>query len=259
MATSMASTIRAALAGRLSAVTGGLSGGLGAFGTLHNVCHYTCELVVAGLALVGISLAGLPLAFLEDPRLIVLFRSLGLVSTGLSMAFHLATRRRAPDVAGLRRLVDRRAVLLTVFLALSGWSVAQGTLRLVGTATAAEGPSRSSKEGTAEVQLTLLNLKDSSLKDGLVFELTVSSMDMAAPSFETVDFTRAVTLEVDGGRAVPPSEARISEWGHMGHHVRGQLRFSVSLDTVRGRALRVTVRGLGGVERRVLEWRIPER
>lgn len=256
---SVASTIRAALAGRLSAVTGGLSGGLGAFGALHNVCHYTCELVVGGLALVGISLAGLPLAFLEDPRLIVLFGSVGLISTGLSMALHLATRRRAPDVAGLRRLVDRRAVLLMAFLTLSGWSVAQGTLRLVASATAAEGPSRSSKEGNAEVQLTLLNLKDSSLKDGLVFELAVSSMDMAAPSFETVDFKRAVTLEVDGGRPVPASEARISEWGHMGHHVRGQLRFPVSLDAVRGRGLRVTVRGLGGVERRVLEWRIPER
>lgn len=37
------------------------------------------------------------------------------------------------------------------------------------------------------------------------------------------------------------------------------LRFPVSLDAVRGRALRITVRGLGGVERRVLEWRIPER
>lgn len=249
-----------ARAGRFSAITGGLSGGVGAFGTLHNVCHYTCELVVAGRALVGISLAGLPLAFLEDPRLIVLFGSLGLISTGLSMAFHVATtRHRTRDVAGLRRLVDRRAVLLTVFFVLSGWSVAQGTLRLVGTATAAEGPSRSSKEGTAEVQLTLLNLKDSSLKDGLVFELAINSMEMSGPSFETLDFKRVVTLEVNGGRPMPPSEARISEWGHMGHHVRGRLRFPVSLDTVRGRALRVTVRGLGGVERRVLEWRIPER
>jgi len=56
-----------------SGVLGIASGGTGAFGALHNVCHYTCEVIVVGLALAGISLTGLPLAFLQDPKLIILF------------------------------------------------------------------------------------------------------------------------------------------------------------------------------------------
>lgn len=55
-------------------VFGGTSSGLGAFGAVHSVCHYTCQAIVALLALAGISVAGIPLGFLVDPRLVSCFR-----------------------------------------------------------------------------------------------------------------------------------------------------------------------------------------
>lgn len=242
---------------KVSGVFGATSSGLGTFGALHDVCHYTCQVVVAGLGLVGITLAGLPLAFLEDPKFILLFGAMGLVSLGVSIAMHIRTKRAASGATGLRRLFDRRAALLLAFLLLSGWSVTQGLTRLIQPATAEEGPTRTSTEGRAEVSLTLLNLTDPSLKDAVVFELTMNSMDMSAPSFETLDLRQAITLETDGGLSVRPTEVRVSEWGHMGHHVRGRLVFPRSLSGPARGAVRVVIRGIGGVESRVLEWRRP--
>lgn len=251
----MASGGRTPLGGRLAAAFGGVSGGLGTFGALHNVCHYTCQIVVAALGIAGIGLTGLPLAFLEDPKLVVLFGGMGTVSLGVSMSWHLKAKGWSLRSAGLRSLFDRRTAILLVFLVLSGWSVTQGAAQIL-RGSAADSPTRVSKDGSAEVQLTLLNLTDPGAKDALVFELAMNSMDMSAPSFETVDLKRAITLQADGGVSVPPSEVRIAEWGHMGHHVRGRLVFPQNPSALKARLVRVTIRGIGGVEKRVLEWRI---
>ncbi|MGH8057788.1 MAG: hypothetical protein ACREOH_11220, partial [Candidatus Entotheonellia bacterium] len=165
---------------RFTALFGGAFGGLGTFGALHNVCHYTCQIVVAGLGVVGITLTGLPLAFLEDPKLIVLFGGMGAVSLGVSMTLHLKAKRWSLRTAGLRGLFDRKMVIVLGFLLLSGWSMTQGVGQMLRAAAPLDAPTQTSKEGGVEVELTLLNLKDPSLRDTLVFELTMNSMDMSA-------------------------------------------------------------------------------
>ncbi|MGH7320708.1 MAG: hypothetical protein ACRELA_13925 [Candidatus Rokuibacteriota bacterium] len=247
----------ARVGGRLAATFGGVSGSLGAFGTLHNVCHYTCQLVVAGLALSGITLAGLPLAFLEDPRLIVLFGGMGTVSLGASMTLHVRTKRTRFAARGLRRLFDRRMVVLLAFLLLSGWSVTQGAAQMFRASGNPESPIRRSKDGSVEVELTLLARHDASATEGLVFELAMNAMDMSAPSFEALDLKGAIALQIDGGPAIRPAALEISDWGHMGHHARGRVVFPKSAagtPTAKDRLVRVTVRGIGGVETRVFEW-----
>lgn len=254
----MSSGAKTPLRGRVAAIFGGVSGGFGTFGALHNVCHYTCQIVVAGLSIAGITLTGLPLAFLEDPKLIVLFAGMGLASLGVSMTLHVKAKRWSFHTAGLRGLLDRRMVILLVFLLLSGWSVMQGATQMIRGAMATDAPTQTSKEGSVEVELTLLNLKDPSLKDALVFELTMNSMDMSAPSLQTYDLKAAITLETAGGVSGHPAQVSISDWGHMGHHVRGRLTFPLHIaDTsvLKRSIVRVTIRGIGGVEKRVLEWR----
>lgn len=250
----MSSGVRTQLGGRIAAMFGGISGGLGTFGALHNVCHWTCQVLVAGLGIFGITLAGLPLAFLEDPKLIVLFGSMGTVSLGVSMGLHLKAKRRSFQTGGLWRLFDRRLAILLVFLLLSGWSLTQGAAQMMRGSGAADSPTQTNKEGNAEVELTLVNLKDPSLKDAVVFELTINSMDMSAPSFQTLDLKKAIILETDRGVSLPPADVSISDWGHMGHHVRGRLTFP-GLTALKSGAVRVVIQGIGGVEKRVLEWR----
>ena len=249
--------LSATVGGRGSAAFGGASGGLGTFGALHNACHYTCQILVTGLGLVGITLTGLPLAFLEDSRLVMLFGGLGVLSLGASLGFHVRARRALPPARGMRRLVDRRAAILLVFLLASAWSTAQGAARVIGSTVAEDAAVRTSKEGSVEVELTLLNLQDPSLGEGLVFGIALNSMDMSAPSFQMHDFKRAITLELDGKGPLPPSAVRVSDWGHMGHHLRGQVRFPITLQQARGKLLRLVLREIGGVEQRVLEWRVP--
>jgi hypothetical protein len=248
---------RAGLGGRISAIFGGVSGGLGTFGTLHNVCHYTCQVLVTGLGLIGLTLTGLPLAFLEDPKLVVLFGGLGVISLGGSLGFHLRAKRAAARAVGRRRLIDRRAAILAVFLLASTWSLAEGTARMIGSAGAEEAATRTSKAGTVEVELTLLNLKDASLRESVVFAIAMNSMDMSAPSFETYDLKRAITLEIDGTGPLHPADVRVSDWGHMGHHLRGQVTFPVGVEAAGGRVVRLTIRGFGGVQPLGLEWRMP--
>ena len=61
----------------LLATFGGTSGGLSVFGAVHGVCHATCQGLVAAAAFAGISLVGMPLAFLLDPRWTLGFAAMG--------------------------------------------------------------------------------------------------------------------------------------------------------------------------------------
>lgn len=257
----MASETHTGFSGRIAGVFGGVSGGVGAFGALHNVCHYTCQILVAGLAVAGVSLTGLPLAFLEEPKLVTLFAGMGVLSLGVSTTLHLKGKAPAVGTSRLRAALDRRTAVLLALLLLSGWSLTQGAAQILrGSVAAAESATRTSKQGSVEVELTWLNLTDPSLKDGVVFELTMNSMDMGASSFQGLDLKQAITLETEAGVAVHPAEVRIAEWGHMGHHVRGRLLFPPSVAgaaILKSRVVRLTVRGIGGVEKRVLEWRVP--
>lgn len=91
-------------------IFGGTSSGLGAFGAAHSVCHYTCQAIIALLAVAGISAAGMPLGFLLDPRLVVLFSAIGLVSAALGVAFQWRMRMR----------FDRRLAVFAAFVATIG-------------------------------------------------------------------------------------------------------------------------------------------
>lgn len=245
--------------GRLSAILGSVSGGLGTFGTWHNVCHYTCQALVTGLGVVGIAVTGLPLTFLEDPRLIALFGGVGVVSLAGNLAFRVRARRSEYPARAVRwwRLLDLRGGVALVFLLASVWSVAHAATRLVGSAGAQEASTQTRKEGGVELKLTLLNLEDASIRDALVFAIAMNSMDMSAQSFATYDLKRAIALEIDGAPPLHPSDVHVSELGHMGHHLRGQLTFAVAVETARGRPLRVSIKEIGGIQRLVLEWRLP--
>lgn len=136
----MFSEARTRVGGRLSGILGGASGGLGTFGALHNVCHYTCQILVAGLGIAGITLTGLPLAFLEDPKLIVLFGGMGIVSLGVSMTLHIRGKLWPCRTAGRRGILDGKMVILLSFLLLSGWSVARGGAQMIGAAAPRDDP-----------------------------------------------------------------------------------------------------------------------
>lgn len=65
------------------------SAGLGIV-SLHNVCHLVCEGAIVILALVGITLVGMPLAFLQQYTL--LFGIMGIISSFFGISFYLLTR-----------------------------------------------------------------------------------------------------------------------------------------------------------------------
>ena len=74
-------------------ILGGLgltSAGLGIV-SLHNVCHLVCEGAIVVLALIGITIVGMPLAFLQQYTL--LFAIMGIISSVIGIAFYLRTRR----------------------------------------------------------------------------------------------------------------------------------------------------------------------
>jgi len=65
------------------------SAGLGIV-SLHNVCHLVCEGAIVILALIGITLVGMPLAFLQQYTL--LFAIMGIISSIFGISFYLLTR-----------------------------------------------------------------------------------------------------------------------------------------------------------------------
>src|SRR5438128_391503 len=103
-------------------IFGGTSSSLGVFGAVHSVCHYTCQAIVAFLAIAGISVAAMPLGFLLDPRLVVLFSALGLVSVVLGVVLHFRLHKR----------FDRKVAIFSLFAIVSAVSLAFGIHDLVG-------------------------------------------------------------------------------------------------------------------------------
>lgn len=256
---------------KISGPFGIASGGAGTFGALHNVCHYTCEVIVAGLALAGISLTSLPLAFLQEPKLVVLFSGMGIISLGMSMFWHIKGKFFSAGTR-IRQLLDRKTALLAAFILLSVWGLAQGTLQLVQAEGSPDSPTKVNKESSVEVELTFLNLKDAKVtiedpkikepgvENVLIFELSMNSMDMSLSSFQSYEFKSHVVLETDRRVSVRPIEARITDWGHMGHHPRGRLMFPSQVEgssLLQSRVVRVIMQDLGGIEKRVFEWRMP--
>lgn len=70
-------------------IFGTASSSLGIVG-LHNVCHVACEGLIAFLAILGITLVGMPLAFLQDYSLFL--SAMGLVSAIFGLYFYYIMR-----------------------------------------------------------------------------------------------------------------------------------------------------------------------
>lgn len=235
-------------------IFGGTSSGLGAFGAAHSVCHYTCQAVIALLALAGISVAGMPLAFLLDPRLVVLFSAMGLFSAGLGAAFQWRMRMR----------FDRKFALFTALAVVSAISLASGAFELAaaddpvrGAASfVADTEAKSDKQGHVGMEIAFRGVQS----DTLVFRVAMDSMKMDAPPLAEYDLAKLARLTGIGGADVRPARWSVEETGHMGHHVKGTLAFTLNAAQ---RALlersptsfEIVVHGVGDARERRFAWK----
>lgn len=83
-------------------VFGGAFAGLGAVGAF-GVCHTLCQAVIAALAVFGITIIGMPLAFLQEPFFITLFTAIGAVSIGMSIYMYLKMKGKCGIKKSKRR------------------------------------------------------------------------------------------------------------------------------------------------------------
>lgn len=242
---------------KLLGIFSGTSGGLGAFGAAHSVCHYTCQAIIALLALAGISVTGMPLAFLLDPRLVVLFSAIGLSSAALGAAFQWRMHMR----------FDLRLAVFAAFAVVSAISLASGALEL-GAAERQPGPSASApaftveqtsktdKQGDVAIEIAFSGVQS----DTLVFRVVMDSMKMDVPPLAEYDLARLALLAGVGGAEIRPARWSVEETGHMGHHVKGTLAFTLEpaqrAILERGpAALEIVVRGVGGASERKFAWK----
>lgn len=258
---------------------GGSSSGLGAFGAFHNVCHYTCQGIVAILAVFGVSAAAMPLAFLLDARLVVLFSTIGLASLALSIHLHVRSRTaHGGDADALphrpARLRDRRLLVLAALSGLSVVSLASGVSGIIGGGgtSASEGSAPSSAaravtldpetktDGQGSVRLGLRYRTSS--PEGLVFGVVMDTDDMDAPPLERYDLAAAASLSSGDDRTVRALRWSIEETGHMGHHVKGTLVFPAAAGdgpVIAGQSVDLVLLDVGGASLRRFSWKVVAR
>lgn len=205
-------------------IFGGTSGSLGAFGAAHSVCHYTCQAVIALLAIAGISVAGMPFGFLLDPRLVILFSAMGLISAGLGAVLQWRTHMK----------FDLKFSAFAALAVISAISLASGAFELA----AAEGPplrgsaasftadseTKSDKQGDVSMEIAFRRVES----DTLVFRVAMDSMKMDAPPLARYDLAKLARLTGIEGAEITPTRWSVEETGHMGHHVKGTLAFTLN-------------------------------
>lgn len=240
---------------RLLGALGVPASALGALGGIHSACHAACAALVASLAVAGVSLAGMPLAFLLDPSLVLALSSAGIVSVGLSLALYRSQRRLGMGGGRVRlALLAVFGVLSVVSLALGvrdtlagGGAPPSGTLALV--------PARQEKEaGDLDVAVRY----EGRFPDGLRFAVTMDTSDMGAPPLSGYDLGARSTL-VLRGRELPARSWKVLEGGHMGHHLKGRLVFPAVAGgrpvLAPGMRVALVLRGLAAGELR-FAWRV---
>lgn len=237
-------------------IFGGTSSGLGAFGAAHSVCHYTCQAVIALLAVAGISVAGMPFGFLLDPRLVILFSAIGLVSAGLGAALQWRIRMK----------FDFKFSAFAALAVVSAFSLASGAFELV----AAEGPpvrggaasftadseTKSDKQGDVSMEIAFRGVES----DTLVFRVAMDSMKMDAPPLARYDLAKLARLTGIEGAEITPARWSVEETGHMGHHVKGTLAFTLNAAQrallERGpTSFEIVVRGISSERERRFAWK----
>ena len=236
-------------------IFGGTSSGLGAFGAAHSVCHYTCQAIIALLAVAGISIAGMPLGFLLDPRLVVLFSAMGLVSAAFGVTLHWRMHLQ----------FDRRLAVFAAFAVVSAISLASGALELGASerqpgasapAFAVEDAPKTDKQGDVAIGIAYRG----AYAETLVFHVTMDSMNMDAPPLAVYDLAKLAYLTGIGGVEVTPARWSVEQTGHMGHHVKGTLAFALEpahrAILERGPiSFDIVVVDVDGVKKRIFSWK----
>lgn len=250
--------IRAKILGPL----GGSSSGLGMFGAVHNVCHYACQGIVALLAVLGISAVGMPLGFLLDPLLVMIFSSIGLASITLSILleisgknFLLCNNNNNPMRSGINHqkvgskrqiFTDRKNLLFFAFGIISLISLALGTNDFVvkqngahamgkpidslGPILSLDSLKKTDSNGDASVEITYEGISE----DLMSFTVRMETNNMDAPPLSEYDLRKLSSLVVEGSNGriegIKPLSWTVQEPGHMGHHLKGTLIFPATLD-----------------------------
>lgn len=269
---------------------GGSSTGLGTFGAVHNVCHYTCQGIIALLAIFGISAVGMPLGFLLDPTLVVIFSSIGLASITSSILLHIKHKKSSCSVTVnvADNLTNRRPILadkkLLAFLALGVISAASlvsgvnGALVNQSTADLSEPNDMLVKQSTTDVSQQTLTL-DSPTKmnsdgdttiaityvrtsnEGLIFTVSMDTSDMEAPSLAEHDLTKLSYIVGSSGTIAKPLSWNVEETGHMGHHLKGTLVFPIkennhAIIDDETKSFEIVVNDVAGIDHRAFSWEI---
>lgn len=275
---------------------GGSSSGLGMFGAVHNVCHYSCQGIIALLAVFGISAVGMPLGFLLDPLLVIIFSSIGLASITLSIIVEIKHRNFLYNDTNLigdginhqkaskrQIFTDRKLLLFFAFGAISLVSLALGTNDFIAKQNGAG--AIDTAIGSGEPILALDSLKKMNSNGDTSIELTYDGMskglmsltvnmdtnDMDAPPLSQYDLTKLSSLVVEGsnGRTegIKPLSWTVQETGHMGHHLKGTLIFPVtiggqensnyrSIIDDQAKSFEIVINDIAGVKQRVFSWSI---
>ena len=204
---------------------GGTSGGLSVFGAVHGVCHATCQGLVAAAAFAGISLIGMPLAFLLDPRWTLGFAAMGIASAGGG----LYTRLRARQTPGWGMVWFGLVGLISMATLGSGlWQLAQAQGPTPAVATVLpprlelDAAQTSAKVGEVSAQAEYLGIVDGALR----FRIALNSNDMAAPPFDPGGVGSTAYLAVSE-RRLGASKWTVQDTGHMGHHLRAVVEFQL--------------------------------
>lgn len=254
---------------------GSSSSGLGTFGAVHNVCHYTCQGIIALLAVFGVSAAGMPLGFLLDPHLIIIFSSIGLASITLSILLHIKHKSSCIVTNNVimkkHILVDKKLLVFLAFGVASIVSLVSGTNDVLAkqdmidvvseTQTTGVSPptlmmnSKTNSEGDTSMTLTYEGISE----EGLVFTVTMETYNMEASSLAEYDLTKLSYIVGYGGTQTNPLSWNIQETGHMGHHLKGKLVFPLEkndrpITDDQIKSFEIVVNDIAGIKQRVFSW-----
>lgn len=271
---------------------GGSSSGIGMFGAVHNVCHYSCQGIIALLAVFGISAVGMPLGFLLDPLLVMIFSSIGLASITLSIIVEIKHPNSLYNKNNLfgddinhqkiikRQIFTNRKILLFfAFGTISLVSLALGTNDFIakqnGAAAIGSGEpilsldslKKTNSNGDTSIEITY----DGMSKDLMSFTVSMDTNNMDAPPLSQYDLTKLSSLVIEGsnGRTegIKPLSWTVQETGHMGHHLKGTLTFPATIGEQENnnyrsiiddqtKSFEIVINDIAGVKQKVFSWSV---
>lgn len=256
-------------------IFGSSSSGLGAFGAAHNVCHSTCQGIIALLAIFGLSAVGMPLGFLLDPYFVVIFSLVGLTSIALSIIFYIKHKESSCSIVNMtyknQILSNKKLLVFLVLGAISAISLASGTSDIlakentVDTITNRDASERIltldyntkiNNDGYINIAMTYLRISN----DDLIFDVTMDTSNMDAPPLTEYDLTKSSYIVGGNGITTKPLSWSVQETGHMGHHIKGTLVFSLEENNPiideQARSFEIVINDIGGISQRIFSWEI---